>query len=709
MTLSNAWKTRRSFLYTLALLLTIAFNRTCVAQENDSMKKSIPVNKNALEDRIENIAGSSDQEIDYSSLLDQFIQYKEHPLNLNAATHDELSLLTILNELQINALTTHIHTHGKLISIYELQGIPGFDLLTIYKILPYVKVDQDINNLSISFKELIKNGKHQILARTQRVNEIAKGYLLPEENTAINNSPLYPGSPYKVYTRYRFNYTNRISWGLTCEKDPGELFFKSNKKSFDFYSAHLFLNNHKGFFKTIALGDYQLQFGQGLAVWSGLAYSKSPDIINIKKYGAGIKSYASADENLFMRGAATTVVLGKFETTLFYSGKKSDANVMAKDTVLNEVLSVSSLQQTGLHRTTAEISDKNSLKERIYGGHLAFKTSQVNIGITGLSNLYSAAFEKSKELYKRFDFSGNVNTNLSFDYSFIYKNYNFFGESGRSSNGGLATINGLLVSLGPTLSMSFAYRNYQRNYQALLAKAFGESYASNNENGTYIGLQYKPVKSWTFSGYYDLFKFPWLNYLVDAPSYGQEYFAQLTYTPSKTIELYGRCKFSEKQKNGSTSQPINFLVNVHQTNYRFNISYKISKAITLQNRLEYIEYQKENNIPEKGFLMYQDINYKSMKSPVSFNLRYTLFDTDSYNSRLYAYQNDIMYVYSIPAHFYRGATVYFNCQYRLLKIMDIWMGYHLTMYDNRNTIGTGLDEIAGSNKSEIKMQVRIEL
>ncbi len=680
------------------------------AQEKNAVKNYTPINENTLEDRIENIASSTDQDVDYSSLLDNLIYYKEHSLNLNTATHEDLSQLTILNELQINALKEHIFKYGELISIYELQCVSTFDLLTIYKILPYVKVNGDINNLNISFKELIKNGKQQVLIRTQRVNEKAKGYLPPNATSALNNNPSYPGSPYKIYARYRFNYTNRISWGLTCEKDPGELLFDAKQKGFDFYSAHLFLNNNKGFFKTIALGDYQLQFGQGLALWSGLTYSKSPDIINVKKYGAGIQSYAAADENLFMRGAATTMVYKKFETTIFYSTKKTDANVLLKDTIHNEVLSVSSLQQTGLHRTTAELADKHSLGETIYGGHLAFKTRQLNIGFTGLKMLYSATFEKSSRPYKYFDFAGNHNSNFSLDYSLLHKNYNFFGEFGRSENGGLAAINGLLIALDPRLSMSFIYRNYQPNYQALFAKAFGESYIGNNENGVYIGLQFKPVRSWNFSGYYDFFKFPWLNYLVDAPSSGQEYFAQITYTPSKTMEMFGRCKFSEKQKNGGpASEPISFLVNIHQNNYRFNISYKISKSVTLQNRIEYVEFQKEGDTPEKGFLIYQDINYKSMQSPVSLNFRYTLFDTDSYNARVYAYENDIMYVYSIPANFYRGSTVYFNCQYRLLKMLNIWLGYHLTIFDNRKTIGSGTDEIAGNKKSEIKIQIRFEL
>ena len=52
------------------------------------------------------------------------------------------------------------------------------------------------------------------------------------------------------------------------------------------------------------MGDYQIMFGQGLTFWSGRAFGKSADVINIKKNPLGIKAYTSVDENLFMRGAA---------------------------------------------------------------------------------------------------------------------------------------------------------------------------------------------------------------------------------------------------------------------------------------------------------------------------------------------------------------------------------------------------------------------
>ena len=58
---------------------------------------------------------------------------------------------------------------------------------------------------------------------------------------------------------------------------------------FDFYSAHAFYKGGK-YLRSVALGDYQIQIGQGLNFWSGYAFGKSADVTNVKK---SANSYSS--------------------------------------------------------------------------------------------------------------------------------------------------------------------------------------------------------------------------------------------------------------------------------------------------------------------------------------------------------------------------------------------------------------------------------
>jgi len=218
-------------------------------------------------------------------LVDQLTRYIQQPLNLNNASREDLDDLGLLNDIQISNLIDHIARNGKLISIYELQSIDGFDLATIRLILPYITVSGDIDNPKFSIRDMFKYGKHDIFLRYQQVIEEQQGYAASDSTTSENSR--FPGSPMRLYMRYRFTYSNHISWGFTAEKDQGEEFFKgSQKQGFDFYSGHFFLHNI-GHLKALAVGDYQAQFGQGLTFWSGLAFGKTADGTSLKRNATG--------------------------------------------------------------------------------------------------------------------------------------------------------------------------------------------------------------------------------------------------------------------------------------------------------------------------------------------------------------------------------------------------------------------------------------
>jgi hypothetical protein len=278
-----------------------------------------------------------------------------------------------------------------------------------------------------------------------------------------------------------------------------------------------------------------------------------------------------------------------------------------------------------------------------------------------------------------------------------------------SKNGGKAFVNGVLISLDPRLSFTVMHRYYQRNFQNLLSNGFAESSTAANEKGVYIGLVAKPTNRTTITGYYDRFEFPWLKYQVNAPSYGNDYMAQFNYTPSKKIDMYVRIRTRDKQKNTSDAAVIDYLVPVKQSNYRFNISYTITPSIKLKNRIELIDYKLDNNKTQKGYLVYQDIVYSKLGKPLSVTLRYALFQTDSYDARIYAYENDVPGSYSIPAYYNRGSRFYIMLDYNLTKRIELWFRYSQTVYDNKQIISEGsLTEIQGNTKSEIKAQLKFK-
>lgn len=692
-------------LFTFSFILSPIFLFSQVTEEEKNQ---------LIEQRVEYLIESEEaSDVDYTNVFEQLNYYFDRPLNLNRASSSDLRELSLLSDIQINNLISHIEKNGKLMTLEELQSIQGFNLTSIRMITPFVKVSSDVDSPQLSLNELLKNGENQYFIRVERVLEEKEGFSSTTDSALLASpNSRYMGDRNRLFTRYKYNYGNHISFGFTAEKDAGEEFFKgSQSNGFDYYSAHFFLRN-QGKIKQLAIGDYQAQFGQGLTFWSGLAFGKSADIMLVKRSAVGLKPYTSADENLFMRGAGITLAFDEIEITSFYSRNRVDANIDLLDTTSldDDVSVITSFQQTGFHRTKNEIEDKDAIIKQTMGGHLAYKTRKLNIGVTGVYDAIDVNFNPSLSTYSQFRNTDSKQTNLGVDYNWIYKNFNFFGEFAKSTNGGTAFVSGALINLASNLSMSVMYRDYARDFHPIASVGIGENSTNENEKGLYFGVVASPSSKFTLAAYYDQFTFPWLKYQVNAPSNGYQYLTQLTYKPSKKIEMYVRVRERSKHENTNIDleDGIDYIVPRKQTSYRYNVSYSISPSFKLKNRVELVNVNHEGSPFETGYLIYQDVVYQGLNSPLQFSLRYGIFETDSYESRIYAYENDVLYAFSIPAYYNRGTRTYLTVRYKVRKGIDVWLRYGLTYYENMDVISSGLEEIQGNTKSDVKFQVRFK-
>ena len=692
------------------LLLVLLSGSILVFGQVDEKQESI------IQRRIETIAellGEGDEALDYNTLLDELLYFSENPININNTTPNELAQLPMLDDIAITNLWNHIETNGKLLNVYELQGVDGFDLNTIRQVQPFIKVSDNPEASKFSFKEMMKEGEHELILRYQQVLNEQEGYTAIEDSI-LRESPnrRYLGSQQKYYARYRFKYSNKVSWGLTMEKDAGEEFFKgSMKQGFDFYSGHLFVKNI-GKLKAAALGDFQAQFGQGLVFWSGLAFGKSSDGVSIKRNARGLSPYTSVDENRFLRGGGATLQFGKIEVTAFGSYKLLDANVAAQlDTLSEEEQTVSSIFSFGFHRTPGELEDRQSLSEAVYGGNVSYKGRRLSLGITAVGYNFSKPIQRSSQLYNLNEFSGKQNSNFGLDYSYVWKNFHFFGEFALSQNLGFATINGLFMTIDPKVTLTAMVRHFQPKYQAVYANGVAESSRMNNETGYYLGFNIQPFKHWILNGFFDVFRFPWLRFQVNGPSIGYEAVGQLIYRPSREFEVYFRFRQKNKQLTESaafSSEPIRGVEDELRSYYRLNLSYSLSKSVKLRSRVEYSRYQRGNRELDQGFMVYQDFIYKPVNFPVSFNARLAYFDTESYNSRIFAFESDVLYAYSFPAYFYRGMRAYLNVRYDISRNVSAWFRVANLFYSNRETVGSGLEQTPSNHRTDIKVQLRLK-
>lgn len=684
----------------LLTAITIFFAINISAQVENSV---------VLQDIVEEISENTDEELDYTTLFNNLEILAENPLNLNTATADDLRQLLFLSEYQVFSIIKYRNKYQNFQTIYELAFIEGIDDQTMKFLYPFVYVGEPEAKNRTNWKKLFTYGHHTVLGRYQRTLQPKAGYNIPDSVLLANpDKNHYLGTPDKYYLKYNYTYKKNVSYGLTAEKDEGEQFFRGAQKyGFDFYSAHFMLGDI-GILKKAIVGDYIAQFGQGLVMWTGMSFGKGTGVAGIIKKARKVDKYSSSNESAFMRGEAATIKIKDFTITEFFSYKPLDGSVVgANDTLDDDNDRITNFLETGYHRTEKENLKRLALKELVTGGNVSWSGEKIKLGLTGVYYSYSSPLEVNDKSYEYFNFSGKSNFNLGVDYLINLHKVNIFGETAISPNGGFATVDGVTCDFVPEFKMSLLYRHYSPDYQNMYAQGFAEGGKTYNESGLFIGAEFLPIKHWKFDLHFDSWKFPWLKYGVNAPSTGHEWQAQATFTPKRNIEFIARAKYETKKKNSTETANIKPVVSYNTSKYRLQINYTPNSEWKLKSRIEVSRY----HLPDStswGFLVCEDMQYKPAKLPLTFTARVAVFDTQDYNARIYAYEPDVLYAFTSPSFYGRGTRLAFIIKYDIIDCLDVWLRIANTYYADKTEIGSGLDLIQGSNKTEVKLQFRLK-
>ncbi|MDR3652867.1 MAG: helix-hairpin-helix domain-containing protein [Paludibacter sp.] len=665
---------------------------------------AVSTTEQLIADIFEQYAAESEETIDYDSFFEDLMFCSENPINLNLATREELEKLPFLSDIQIENIQSYVYENGSMQTIYELQLIEGLDMTDIRRMLPFIKIGE-AGNLTpkIYWNDLLKYGKNELFFRLDKGIETKEGYrFLPEEdqNSASTNSVNYLGNDLYNSLRYNYHYKDRIKFGMTAEKDAGEQFWGSTHRGYDFYSFHAQLNNF-GKFKTIVIGDFRANFGQGLVLHPEFGMGKSSYVLNVTPRSSGLKKFSSTDESNFFRGGGATIRFKKFDVSVFYSNKMIDG-----DTVNG---SFSSNITTGYHRTLDELSKKHTVNQQIVGGNATYTNMNLQVGITAVHTELDNNLIPEKSVYNYFYFEGKRQTTGGVYYRYRWKKLNLFGESAMTDNGSIATLNGFYFSPTSTVSLVVLQRYYSPEYDTFYASSFSETSRINNENGLYLGAEVRPFRKWKLAAYADSYRFPWPKYGVDAPSIGRDYLFQADFAPKRNIAMYWRFKFEEKQTNLSASgvvMPI--VVPLQKTSLRYQLTYSYEN-FTFKNVLEGNLSRQGNAAWTYGVIASQDVSYAFKTIPLKLNFRYQFFDAIDYENRFYSYEKDVLYAFSIPMYFGLGNRYYLNLQYDLNKRLSLWFKIAQTVYaDDRETLSSGNETISGNRKTDVRLLVKFE-
>jgi hypothetical protein len=606
--------------------------------------------------------------------LEKLHDLNENPVKLNSADESEMSLLFFLTEFQIKSLMDYIHTTGRILSVYEIANIPGFNREQAELIIPFISLDAD--------------NPHQM--RSSRF----KGSMLSNLSVKSPNSDsTSEGSPWKSLTKIKFT-AGKLYGGFTAEKDAGEELLVGNPPMIDFMSANLAWTGSSTIHKII-IGDYGAKFGMGACINTSLRAGLSLTQTGYITGGEDIKPYTSTDENSFFRGMAVELKFKNTGISFFCSFNSLDATV---DTAENGYdMFISTFQKSGAHNTISTRSAKDAVQESLYGINLVSDFKNIRIGILWAGSRFSIPVKTDnsnpEELY---DFEGSLNYNASIYYKALSGNILLYGEASADINKRTAFVQGLAFRPSDRLSFNLLYRNYSPGFTAFHGKGPFSSSSGDNLKGFFGNFSFEATKHVFITAGCDIKYYPWLKYRCIAPSLSINREIRLKYLPSDRLTfefLYSyRSTMLDNQENNGIKKQSDILNSLFKSTMR----YTPVDNINLTTR---IDYKITEPGTRSGILLLQDINYMFSGIPLSVWFRYCLYKTDDWDTRLYVYENDLLYSFNIPALYSTGSR---SC------IMVTWKAGRLFYLRLKYGISESIQNADNINqKSELRMQFRI--
>lgn len=634
------------------------------------------IEEKLLEDQVE----SSEQ----SELYEILSNLREHPININKAEVEQLEIIPGVTPSLLQEIIRYRQRKGGFSSVEELLAVPGMDEETFNNIREFVMAPSPKQP---RIRKIQFDWRTRLLDRIDRPQGFGNG--------------TYASSPQKIYHRLRFVSGAKIQGGLLLEKDSGE----SRWDDLRLYYVSFDLG------KDISLlfGHYQLEAGQGLVLWSPYGFSKSADAVYpIMKKPRGVRGYSSVDENAAFFGATASLNRGPFQIITFASRSKLDATVISDD-------EVSGIYSAGFHRNERELDKKDAVTESLFGGTFKVKDSGgLSLGATYYVSSFDKTFNDPDLTRNRFKFRGRENYVVGFDWNWSVKNFRLFGEAARSKNGGRAILLGSRLSFEP-IQLAFLLRNYQKGFQNFHSFGFGDNNGTTqNEKGYYTGIFYKITSTTKLSAYFDIFFHPWRTFFEPLPVEGKEFFSQIEQKIGRQVKVTFR--FREKRENqthtfkDALNRDKQEFVECRRIQWRGQIDYRVSSQIRFRTRLESLSLTfnrflpDENNINEHGILLYQQVMLQPRRN-IKIYGRLTFFDTESFNSSIFQYENDLPGVVTNRALFGRGNRWYLLIKYKPLKRFEVSLKYSETYRDDVSVIGTGPDQIDGNLDRRFGLQI----
>ncbi len=608
----------------------------------------------------------TEEGIDFEELSTDLLELAENPININTATEADLQRLRFLSQQQIDDILLYVYRQP-MRSLYELQLIPSLHSYEIRDLLPFLRAEAVGEEKSLYWREIWAYGTHEVDLRAD-----------------LRNIESQPSDPFYTSLKYKFNYQSRIQFGLTADHDVGEPWYSKHRTyGYDFYSGYLQVED-AGRLQRLVVGDFRASFGQGLTLNSNRRFGgKTSLVLSAGMPNEGLQRYASTSEADFFRGAGVTVDCGKgFALSAFYSARKIDGDVAEGV--------FPSIQTTGYHRTERELDSKRAVWQQAMGANLTWQRKGWKIGVTATENLLGDTLRAAGNYYNANYFRGKRQAALGVNYYYHHQRVSVFGEVSTAQNTrwGWGALTGVRFYPVGDVGLVAIHRYFSPTFDNMLGNAFGEDSRNQDENGLYLGVEVKRVKHWRFSAYADAFRFAFPKYGIKTPSAGYDVFGQADFYPREAVQM--GWKVRAKQKGDKAKYQLRYTLRWAEGGWMVNT--QVEGNLANGSGLTY------------GLALAQDVAYTFDCVPITLQWRIAAFHIRDYDNRVYFYEHDVLYGYSIPSLYGIGGRFYWNARYKVNEHVALYLKMaHSVLGDE----WVAEEDLATNRKTDVHFLLRL--
>lgn len=641
---------------------------------------------------------AQDQEsslVEDDDLINRLLEIYEQPIDINSATREQLEELAFLSDFQIENLLAHIYINGPVEQIYELLAVKGFSPEDVQLLLPFIRIGVPH---AVTLPKYRMGGA--TLLRVQSSFPRSVGY--QPKNDSVG-AP-YLGLPYKIFHKSEVKVG---SWhgGYLLESDAGEPMFGHGIPTLDFISGFLIYQPARGLVSKVVMGDYSARFGQGLGLWTGFSMGLSSEATSLRKRPTGLTRYHSSGESSFLRGVAVDLKRGSHTLSLFGSYRSIDASLLSVDTL--GIAAVSSLRNTGLHRTKGEIAGRGAVDEALWGTYYQYGGQLFRAGAGAAAWTISRPLTTSSDLYRLFYLQGRELNTIFADYRLFLSKVHLYGEVTLQNFGSPALMQGCDFRPGGGVDLTLAYRYFDRGYMALFQNPYARSASPGGEQGLYVAIRLQPMGQVTITTSLNYYRYSWLRYRVSSPSTGFDYRLLSRYSVDRSNSLVFRYRYSRQEQDRlSSNTTARELTDHRKHSGRLQWQNQGSDLLAFQTVIELTHFSENQGLSSSGYWFSQDVKVVFPAMNLSLLGRLAHFDTDDYYSRIYVYEPDVLYAFSVPARSGNGVLGLLNVGWKITRDLQCWGRILFVHRRDSQTIGSGYEMVKSASETELKLQLR---